>query len=353
MANDFPDDERFNCERSGGGPDVIVFDDGLEGTVTLAEPLPPIERTLTIRGRGADRIRIDGDQLVQILTVNPGVAFVLEAITLQNGAAGAGNGGALALLPGSNTTLRDCRITGSSAMNGGGVVADDATLRIERCLIDANTATGEGGGVLNQGGAVALVNTTVSGNSAGQGGGVAALDAVESAGSTSLRSVTLADNTASSGGNVLVAGTSDLEAQHTVFATPAAGENCAGTVTSLDWNLDDDGSCGLGQPHDQGDVTAGLAALAPNGGPTATHALGAGSAAIDAGDAFCRDADGVELQTDQRGAGFPRRTNGDGLSGIQCDVGAFETVPEPGPAAVAAVAVLALSLLVAPRQTRA
>src|SRR5206468_2451942 len=45
--------------------------------------------------------------------------------------------------------------------------------------------------------------------------------------------------------------------------------------------------------------------LKNNGGPTQTHALVAGSPAIDAGDpGGCRDNSGVLLQTDQRG--FPR-----------------------------------------------
>jgi hypothetical protein len=58
-----------------------------------------------------------------------------------------------------------------------------------------------------------------------------------------------------------------------------------------------------------------LAPLADNGGPTWTHALKAGSPAIDTGDpAFAPPPD-----TDQRGEGFPRVLNG------RLDMGAFET----------------------------
>ena len=67
-------------------------------------------------------------------------------------------------------------------------------------------------------------------------------------------------------------------------------------------NLDDDGTCPV-----IGIVTEVDPALADNGGPTATHALLAGSSAIDAnGD--------CGLATDQRG--FARDT--------ACDGGAFE-----------------------------
>jgi len=53
-----------------------------------------------------------------------------------------------------------------------------------------------------------------------------------------------------------------------------------------------------------------LAPLADNGGPTLTHALLAGSPAIDAGDNF------FALPTDQRGVAR--------IAGPQTDIGAFE-----------------------------
>jgi len=348
MVNDFPNDERFGCQRNGGGPDVIAFKNGLQGAVALEAPLPVIERTLTIRGTGADRLRIDGGQLHQVLTVGPGVTFALEAITLQDGAAPGGNGGALLLQSGAQATLRDCRITGSAAGNGGGIAVDGATLRAERCLIDGNGATIQGGGVWSRGGSVELVDTTVSGNTADDGGGLAAVDA-GGPGTTALYSVTLADNGASAGGNAFVSGGSEITARHTVLASPAAGDDCDGPLTSLDWNLADDASCGLLGAHDQEGVAAGLAALADNGGPTATHALQAGSAAIDAGGVPCTDGQDVVLETDQRGPGFRRHADGDGVGGTFCDLGAYE-VPEPG--AGAAVAAAALAALARRRRRR-
>jgi large repetitive protein len=74
-----------------------------------------------------------------------------------------------------------------------------------------------------------------------------------------------------------------------------------------------------------------LGQLADNGGPTLTHALLAGSNAIDGGDPDngCVDETSAVLQTDQRAA--PR------VAGARCDIGAFEfgaLPPPPPPAAI-------------------
>lgn len=62
-----------------------------------------------------------------------------------------------------------------------------------------------------------------------------------------------------------------------------------------------------------------LAALADNGGQTKTHALLAGSPAIDTGkNTLAVDENNNPLTTDQRGAGFSRLSNG------AVDIGAFE-----------------------------
>ena len=65
--------------------------------------------------------------------------------------------------------------------------------------------------------------------------------------------------------------------------------------------------------------------LKNNGGPTQTHALVAGSPAIDAGNpGGCLDNSGALLQTDQRG--FPRNVDGNGDGTARCDIGAVEGV---------------------------
>jgi hypothetical protein len=101
---------------------------------------------------------------------------------------------------------------------------------------------------------------------------------------------------------------------------------CAGSIESGGHNIESPGdTCNFDQLTDQVDVTAEQLNLGPlqhNGGPTETHALGAGSVAIDQVPADeCVDTDGAPLTTDQRGE--PRPETG----GSMCDVGAFEVQP--------------------------
>jgi hypothetical protein len=72
-------------------------------------------------------------------------------------------------------------------------------------------------------------------------------------------------------------------------------------------------------------LSAILATLADNGGPTETHALVPGSPAIDVAPSVDCIAPPVNA-LDQRG--FPRNVDGDGLpSADECDTGAFELQP--------------------------
>jgi hypothetical protein len=96
--------------------------------------------------------------------------------------------------------------------------------------------------------------------------------------------------------------------------------NCNKVLDSLGHNLTDDDSCGLTAPSDLVVADAMLGPLADNGGPTETHALLAGSPAIDAGSPDC-----PPPATDQRGVLRPQ--------GAACDIGAFESeATPPGPA---------------------
>src|SRR5262249_11939348 len=110
-----------------------------------------------------------------------------------------------------------------------------------------------------------------------------------------------------------------------------AGRNCNAPFTSQGSNLSDDGTCTsfLTKPGDQNNVgNLSLGVLRDNGGSTWTHALLAGSAAIDAVQGSCTvdgTAGGTAVSTDQRGTARPQ--DGDGNGSAVCDAGAYERAP--------------------------
>lgn len=216
-----------------------------------------------------------------------------------------------------DSTIADNAATGAGAINGGGVYAMQS-LSVERSLVTGNavtiTATDAAGGGLACACHVQVLNSTVSGNSAAVGGGVVAPI-------LTVYSSTFTDNIAadgSSGGIALlqVNGASQFDISSSIvhgntgdigsplgFALVEGSHNVVGTAATPF----------VFMPEDTRSCDPALEALADNGGETWTHALGAGSCALDTGD------NPGGYATDQRGA--PR------TSGTATDVGAFEVLP--------------------------
>src|SRR5262249_1572101 len=154
--------------------------------------------------------------------------------------------------------------------------------------------TSSGGGIVLYIQPVTINNSTVTGNSApaGVGGGIYLSD--DATNVLTLNSTIVANSTETAGG------THDLAfVQGTFNATNSLVENATGITFAVNTaNI-------FG-------VDPALGPLAGNGGPTQTHALLAGSPAIDTG------SNPSALAFDQRGTGFAR------TAGAQTDIGAFE-----------------------------
>ena len=207
--------------------------------------------------------------------------------------------------------------------SGGGIV-NYGTMTIQDSTISGNTALGgdlqggDGGGI--SGDNNTITNSTITGNSAHHGGGIA--------GGGNIAHTTFSNNSATIAGGTLYV-TSALELGNTILKAGASGVNIfnnGGSLITHGYNVcSDNGSGFLNGPGDQINTDPMLGPLQNNGGPTFTHALLPGSPAIDTGDPNFTPPPFY----DQRGPDFLRVRNG------RIDSGSFEvqagTTPSPTP----------------------
>lgn len=299
---------------SGGGGGIAVID----GTLTL------INSTVSNNtAGGAGGLLGSGSE---------GLLTLIDS-SVSNNTAATGVGGGIA--SGSPLTLTNSTVSGNVARQGGGISNfSNALFTLINSTISGNSAFDSGGGLESYFGYITLTNSTVSGNSARVGGGACNF------GHLTLVNSTVSGNIASRGGgifnisspesgapgilsltNTLVSGnTASVSGQgiYNFFRYIYYGLG-TGTVITDNFNIfGQDGNAGvIGFSPGAKDIipSVPLSAivdplLASNGGPTQTHALIAGSPAMDAVTAAGCPA------TDQRGIGRPQ--------GTACDIGAFE-----------------------------
>ncbi len=261
------------------------------------------------------------------------------------------NGGGIAIVNFTNGTavtlnLADSTVSNNEATSGGGVHADHETVNVQRSTFSGNTATFDGGGYFNRDSTASIENSTFSGNDAGVGGGgifnfASAASSLTSlnntitnnrAGSDTTSSTTTNGEGGPSGGgiynasgtlvlhNTIVAGNfrgpagSDgpNDVSHSADASSSFNLIGVNSITGLDDGVNGNMVGTLAAPID-----SLLGPLADNGGPTQTHALLAGSPALDTAD------DTLAPSTDQRGEPRPQ--------GLASDKGAFEGTPDQNP----------------------
>ena len=153
----------------------------------------------------------------------------------------------------------------------GGAISTSAGLEFAAVTIDNNDALGGSGGGIhigNNGGT--LVNVTLSGNTATEDGG----GLIANSGNVIITSTTITGNEADDRGGGIRVGGSSVDLSNSILSgnTAATNDEISGNFTSSNSRVG--GLAGLN-----------LGPLADNGGPVQTHALGAGSTAIDGGSA--------------------------------------------------------------------
>jgi len=352
------------------GADTITFTgttftNATPDTITLASELTyfsnagndvtiqaPGNASLTVSGNNASRvfnfnsaseITIDGLAIADgsvmgrgggIFNESTGTVNITNSTLSSNSTIGAGDGGGISnnstgTVNITNSTLSSNSISGSG--DGGGISNNfTGTVNITNSTLSSNSTTvGNAGGINNNStGTVNITNSTLSSNST-SGGGFGGGISNNSTGTVNITNSTLSSNSTSGGsfgGGISNNSTGTVNVTNTIIAgnTGPSNPDVFGTFISNNRNVigDTTGSNGFGGT----DIT-GVAAntvinttLANNGGPTLTHALVAGSPALDAGNNA--DVPGT-ITTDQRGTGFDRISNG------TVDIGAYETQVSP------------------------
>jgi filamentous hemagglutinin family protein len=308
--------------ESGGDAAVTITDSTFSGNTAIGGTGGGINLDGGINGTST--VMITGSMI-------SGNSSSVEGGGIYNYGESSGNG----MVTITNSTLSD-----NSAPYGGGIYSDgesngSVTVTITDSTLSGNMATsGSGGGINNDGGSsgsatVMITDSTLSGNSAASGGGIYNYGESSGNGTVTITNSTLSGNSATSGGGIYNNGSNSGSATLTIGDTILAGNTAsgaesnyfsnAGTLTDDGYNLfGDDGVLTGNGTTDilfSGSISAVLAPLADNGGPTQTMALVQGSPAIEAGNP------NQIGQPDQRG--IIRGTPSDD-TGTASDIGAYE-----------------------------
>ncbi|HSJ65272.1 MAG TPA: right-handed parallel beta-helix repeat-containing protein [Gemmatimonadaceae bacterium] len=250
------------------GGEIIRFDPSLAGqTITLDSTIHTYV-PYTIEGPAGMGITLSGGGTARVLFAQHNGVVTLRNLMIRNGRA-----------------PKD---------EDAGAVKSIGDLVLDHVALVGNVADGRSALLATD---VTIINSTISGNTS-----------TKSKEAAYLVHATIVNSTIANNAGGGISGSSALTLRNSIIAGNGLNANCDlqyFTVTYEGNNLSDDSSCG--GPSDMLIGTTGLAALADNGGPGFTHALLAGSLAIDAG---------TDCSVTTDGRYFPRDAS--------CDLGAFE-----------------------------
>nr|MBP9664221.1 VCBS repeat-containing protein [Pyrinomonadaceae bacterium] len=338
--------------------DAIVFSPSFFGTpqtitLTSGELVFASGSNFALFGRGANNLTISGNNQSRVMYVAGDARIVIDGITITGGNgvgslnsghdggvsnwgtltvsrslirnnSANGNGGGIGTNTNSHLTLRDSTIRSNSATTiaGGGLFIQSGTAEVTGTTINSNSAAGVGGGIASIFGTAHMSNSTISGNIAGNGGG--GISNFTASSTLALNNTTISGNSTSnsSGGGVNNATGGTVTAANTLIANNSGtAADFAGSLTSEGYNLIEDSTGAMINGSTIGNIIGQdprLSPLADHGGLSETHALLAGSPAIDQGLGA--------LAIDQRGhprpfdfSSIPNAPGGNGA-----DIGAFE-----------------------------
>ncbi|MFT6006622.1 MAG: putative outer membrane repeat protein [Pseudoalteromonas tetraodonis] len=330
---------------AGDNSEQIVFDPAVfpmatPTTIALNSPLPTIRSNMTITGQSPSGLTIDGSSdYGRVFHINRATVG-LNNLTITGGSYDFGAG---IYAESSNVSLSNSTVEGNSVLYyGGGIFINSSKMVVSNSTISRNSAQNGGGIYAYENSDLELNNSTVSGNSADNGGGIYSVDS-----RVSLVNSTISDNSAQSKGggifshvntttilrNSIIAGNRAPQGAELTVSSQIGEYQLGGLFITNNNLLGDSSNDNVGAffgdftpdgtditatfgSHQETGLSSIVAPLANNGSSsTQTHALKAGSPAVDAGDDVICAAEPIN-NLDQRGEARP--------VGNACDIGAFE-----------------------------
>ncbi|BBC23127.1 haemagglutination activity domain protein [Pseudanabaena sp. ABRG5-3] len=183
------------------GADTIRFDptafNGAQAAITLASTLAINTTTgdLNISGAfGASNVTVSGNNAVGVFDIVGNGNTTFDSLRIINGkgvnGGGITNNGSGALI------IINSTISSNTATNSGGGIASNGAVTLTNSIVSSNAAI-DGGGIVSNG-VVTLTNSTVSSNTATNNGG-----GIISNGAVTLTNSTVSSNTANTGGGII------------------------------------------------------------------------------------------------------------------------------------------------------
>ncbi len=190
--------------------DVISFAPALMGKViTLTSGEILINHSLTINGPGAGALVISGNNASRIFHIDDGSdsnsTVTLNGLSLVNGKSGSIGG---AIDSAENLIITNSVLSGNTSSSNGGALEENnvlgAGLLLENTQIVNNSATGAGGGVrFASGGSFAAIGCFIANNTAGDsGGGLSLVEMPGGTGDLYVVNSTISHNSAPQGGGL-------------------------------------------------------------------------------------------------------------------------------------------------------
>jgi hypothetical protein len=254
--------------------DTINF--AITGRIGLTNGGLAVTKNITISGPGSDQLSIDGNQALLVFGIFPNKTAAISRLTSTNGQVGIWNQGTLAVSncvisgngdglynQGGFVTVSSCALNANSYT---GVYSFEGVTTITNCVVSGNSHGGlfndvyhqppddpvgsrgsmiiahsmisdnSGPGVSNIGGFLAISDSTLSGNSAGEaldGGGIMSGTLFKTPANVTLINSTISGNSASGAGGGIAGGYWGVTIVNSTISGNSAGDSGGGIAASF------------------------------------------------------------------------------------------------------------------------